>query len=61
MFNGKNWAHLILQRQEDPEAEQKTTNPDPNIPEPPPPTINIVDGLYGPGDTVEGFYRFKAD
>ena len=60
MFNGKNWAHLILQRQEDPEAEQKTANPGP-LPEPGKPTIEIRDGLYGTGDVVEGFYRFRAD
>jgi hypothetical protein len=60
LFNGKKWAHLIVQRQEDPAWEDKGPAPA-SLPEPPPPTIDIRDGLYGPGDVVEGFYRFRAD
>jgi hypothetical protein len=25
------------------------------------PFLDVQDGLYGPDDSVEGFYRFRAD
>jgi hypothetical protein len=50
-FNGTKWAHLMRLEQElSPRLGSRSL-----------PLLDVQDGLYGPGDKVEGFYRFRAD
>jgi hypothetical protein len=50
VFNGTKWAHVIRLTQELPSGQSSSL-----------PVLSVQDGLYGPGDKVEGFYRFRAD
>jgi hypothetical protein len=50
-FNGTKWAHLMrLDQEVSPRLSSSTL-----------PFLDVQDGLYGPDDKVEGFYRFQAD
>ncbi len=51
VFNGTKWAHVVRLSQELPPHQDFRTLP----------LLSVQDGLYGPGDKVEGFYRFRAD
>jgi cell wall-associated NlpC family hydrolase len=52
-YNGSQWGHLILDMQQAPETANNTPNQAP--------FLDVQNGLYGPNDVVEGFYRFRAD
>ena len=56
LFNGKQWANLILQPRDDPDFVPTDARQ-----LPPSRALVLPGGLYGFSDVMEGFYRFRAD